>query len=486
MMRFSPVILFALAARGRPGCGAFEPPVSATSAATARRRREGPTFDCRGPRGLRRGISRPRPGLGWPRTGSTTTALASSSPSSPLFPSDDSEYEQSGRATLPAPPEDPFDEAVDRLASALVGPRRSTDSGDDDGAASPPFEYQLRTVIRVVVPSLLAAAVSTVAYAPAVAALTGMHTSLSGNSPDLYNDQVLTVLSNDLSQYVQNILTTCALLFGMLVGQTYYFMYQQQELVFYALFAEVTEAKSLLEQISLMSYGRQDLYTSLLSRMKDYVEDDLRLLCVKDPVDLTSRLPREDPLESILYATSVGLPGVAYDTVKDLRVARAGRCAALQRKLPALHVHCLRLLGVIVLVTFPVCGSGSQAIAPNVLVLQSYMFGVLAFGLMLVLNVVEELRNSRTKMGAYNVNTVLNVMVRGLEEELYDRLDGKIWSGVSPGLPMAAEELAESSQEYPRIGTLEDADVTEQSSLSKRQRMRLWLQRKVARPSTTP
>jgi len=485
MMRFSPVILFALAARGRPGCGAFEPPVSATSAATARRRREGPTFDCRGPRCLRRGISRPRPVLGWPRTG-TTTALASSSPSSPLFPSDDSEYEQSGRATLPAPPEDPFDEAVDRLASALVGPRRSTDSGDDDGAASPPFEYQLRTVIRVVVPSLLAAAVSTVAYAPAVAALTGMHTSLSGNSPDLYNDQVLTVLSNDLSQYVQNILTTCALLFGMLVGQTYYFMYQQQELVFYALFAEVTEAKSLLEQISLMSYGRQDLYTSLLSRMKDYVEDDLRLLCVKDPVDLTSRLPREDPLESILYATSVGLPGVAYDTVKDLRVARAGRCAALQRKLPALHVHCLRLLGVIVLVTFPVCGSGSQAIAPNVLVLQSYMFGVLAFGLMLVLNVVEELRNSRTKMGAYNVNTVLNVMVRGLEEELYDRLDGKIWSGVSPGLPMAAEELAESSQEYPRIGTLEDADVTEQSSLSKRQRMRLWLQRKVARPSTTP
>ena len=269
--------------------------------------------------------------------------------------------------------------------------------------------------------------------------------------------------------------------------QTYYFMYQQQELVFYALFAEVTEAKSLLEQISLMSYGRQDLYASLLSRMKDYVENDLRMLCVTDPVDLTSRLPRDDPLESILYATSVGLPGVAYDTVKDLRVARAARCGALQRKLPALHVHCLRLLGVIVLATFPVCGSGSQAIAPNVLVLQSYMFGVLAFGLMLVLNVVEELRNSRTKMGAYNVNTVLGVMVSGLEEELYDRLDGKIWSGVSPGLPMAASELAESSQqEYTRIETSEDADAAEHSSLSKRQRMRSWLQRRVLRPSTAP
>ena len=191
MMRFSPVILFALAARGRrPGCCAFEPPVPATT------------------------HRRPRP---------RRTGLAASTPSSPLFPSDDSEYEQSGRPpTGPsrdaaAPPGDPFDEGVDRLASALVGQRRP--AGGEDGAASPPVEYQLRTVIRVVLPSLLVAAASTVAYEPIVAALTGLHTSLSEASPDLYDDRVLTVLSNDLSQYVQNILTTCALLFGMLVGQ---------------------------------------------------------------------------------------------------------------------------------------------------------------------------------------------------------------------------------------------------------------------------
>ncbi|KAL7530856.1 hypothetical protein ACHAXR_007838 [Thalassiosira sp. AJA248-18] len=324
-----------------------------------------------------------------------------------------------------------------------------------------PLSYQIRTVVRVTLPSILVAIAASAVYPSLVQLLvhipgdggagagagladvttTTTTTTLSimdggANNNLLYTDQVLTVLSNDLSQYVQNILTTCALLFGMLVGQTYYFMYQQQELVFYALFAEVTEAKSLLEQISLMTYGRPGLYPSLISRMNDYVQNDLKVLSVKDPIAVTSGLPRDDPLESILYATSVGLPGVMYETVKSLRQARANRCGALQRKLPALHIYCLRLLGVIVMAAFPVCGSGSQAIAPNVLVLQSYMFGILAFALTLVLNVVEELRNSR-KMGAYNVDGILEVMVSGLEQELEERLEGEIWGvGVSPGLPV--------------------------------------------------
>jgi len=54
---------------------------------------------------------------------------------------------------------------------------------------------------------------------------------------------------------------------------------------------------------------------------------------------------------------------VVYETVKSLRQARAERCSALQNKLPLLHIYLLRLLIVIVLATFPVCGSGSQAIA---------------------------------------------------------------------------------------------------------------------------
>lgn len=101
-----------------------------------------------------------------------------------------------------------------------------------------PLSYQIRTVVRVVLPSVLAAAVSAAAYPtmahwlvdlPAASSNVGTVDGGAANANNmLYTDQVLTVLSNDLSQYVQNILTTCALLFGMLVGQTYYFMYQQQ------------------------------------------------------------------------------------------------------------------------------------------------------------------------------------------------------------------------------------------------------------------
>lgn len=255
-----------------------------------------------------------------------------------------------------------------------------------------------------------------------------------------------------------------------------------------------------------MTYGRPGLYPSLLSRMNDYVQDDLKMLSVKEPTLLTSRLPRDDPLESILYATSVGLPGVVYETVKSLRQARADRCSALQNKLPLLHIYLLRLLTVIVLATFPVCGSGSQAIAPNVLVLQSYMFGVLAFGLTLVVNVVEELRNSRNK-GAYNVDGVLEVMVGGLEKELEERLDGKFWGiGVSPSPPVrditdrsssiaikidadsfdgAKKEIAKISEvvgEQNNVWAEPDISADEGSkTIPRRKRVASWLQRKILR-----
>ena len=339
-----------------------------------------------------------------------------------------------------------------------------------------PLSYQMRTVVRVLLPSLVFAVIGTLVYPSMAQFLVHLPSEAIGGSMNndniLYTDEVLTVLSNDLSQYVQNILTTCALLFGMLVGQTYYFMYQQQEHIFFALFEEVTEAKSLLEQISLIAYGRQSLYPSLLARMNDYVKNDLKMLSVQEPTAATSRLPKDDPLESILYATSVGVPGVMYETVKSLRQARATRCGALQRKLPNIHILLLRLLGVIVLTTFPICGSGSQAIAPNVLILQSYMFGILVFGLTVVINVVEELRNSR-KMGAYNADGVLAVMVGGLEEELQERLDGKIWTGVSPTLPYSRDGVFREDN----LLIIETDSIP--SSVSRLSRVKDWLRAKV-------
>lgn len=199
------------------------------------------------------------------------------------------------------------------------------------------------------------------------------------------------------------------------------------------------------------------MYPVLLSHLDEYVRHDLGELSVRDPIDVVAYAGRsgtststsmsmsnDDPLESMMYATSVGVPGPMYDTVLSLRRARSERCGALQSKLPDVHVHVLRLLGVIVLTTFPVCGSGSSAIAPNVLVLQSYMFGILAFGLTAVLGVVEELRDStRRSGGAYGVDGALGVMVSGLVEELDERMDGEYCGGpmlkvACPGPPPAA------------------------------------------------
>ena len=440
-----------------------------------------------------------------------------------LFPSDDSDYEYSSivdgsvreNSLSIGTTFDPIDSIANWVSDRFVeqslqrqetsvlesySPGSTLDAIAQASNTYTPLSYQVRTIVRVILPSILIGVVGTSVYPSMVEWLVGLPSSTYDDNGILYNDQVLTVLSNDLSQYVQNILTTCALLFGILVGQTYYFMYQQQENIFYALFDEVTEAKSLLEQISLMTYGRPGLYPSLLSRMNDYVQDDLKMLSVKDPTLLTSRLPKDDPLESILYATSVGIPGNIYETVKSLRQARAERCSALQNKLPLLHIYLLRLLTVIVLATFPVCGSGSQAIAPNVLVLQSYMFGVLGFGLTLVVNVVEELRNSRNNKGAYNVDGVLEVMVGGLEKELNERLDGKFWGiGVSPSPPIkdvtdrsngavvkidtdnfdgVKEEIAKISE-----GVVDEKNADEglETRPQRRRRVASWLRRQISR-----
>jgi hypothetical protein len=106
---------------------------------------------------------------------------------------------------------------------------------------------QLKTLARISIPSIVAGVVATVAFP-----------FLALTLATLMNDAgVFAVLSQDSSQFVQNFLTVAGLLFSILVGQTYYFMYIQQEAVYYSLFNEVTEAKSLLEQVALVCQGRR-------------------------------------------------------------------------------------------------------------------------------------------------------------------------------------------------------------------------------------
>jgi hypothetical protein len=204
---------------------------------------------------------------------------------------------------------------------------------------------------------------------------------------------------------------------------------KQQEAIYLALFEEVTMAKSLLEQVALVSQGRQLLYQQILTCIQDYVRYDLTKFNDIEPAEWIARRPCDDPLEEVLYLTSVGEPSLVYQTVRSLRQARATRLGALQRKLPQLHTVLLWTLAAIVLFTFPLLGAGVQTIGGyGILRVQSWYLGIIVLAISLTMGVINELR-SPGQVGAYNARAVLTVMVTGLEEELELRLKGDIGGG---------------------------------------------------------
>jgi hypothetical protein len=287
--------------------------------------------------------------------------------------------------------------------------------------------FQFTTLARLCIPSILAGVACYFAF-PAMA---------MGLSSMMRSDGVFKVLSVDSSQFVQNFLSVSSLLFSILVGQTYYFLYTQQESVYYALFSEVTEAKSLLEQIALVCQGRS-IYPRCLEAISRYVRLDLKMLSA-DPAVLLSSRPVDDPLESIMYMTSVGVPSTVYETVRSLREARARRLGALQRKLPRIHMNLLWILAAIELVSFPLLGAGTQTLGGyKLLTVEGVLFGVMTAGIVLTLRVVGELW--RPAGGAYNVDSVLSVMVSGMESELEARMAGsKVYK--SPSAPRDGETM---------------------------------------------
>jgi Protein of unknown function (DUF4239) len=247
----------------------------------------------------------------------------------------------------------------------------------------------------------------------------------------------------------------------VIVARTDYFLYTQQESIYYALFAEVTEAKSLLEQVALVCQGRS-MYPRCLQSIARYVQDDLKQIQC-DPAVLLSARPVDDPLESIMYMTSVGVPSMVYETVKSLREARARRLGALQRKLPSIHMLLLWVLAAIELVSFPLLGAGTQTLGGyNLLTVEGILFGVMTGGIVLTLRIVGELW--RPAGGAYNVDAVLSIMVSGLEEELRARMTAS--AGRSAAAKLGHESNVASSTMAPsgaRELDIESATALKQS-----------------------
>ncbi|MGK3741113.1 MAG: hypothetical protein ACI8RD_005928 [Bacillariaceae sp.] len=82
------------------------------------------------------------------------------------------------------------------------------------------------SLLRVGIPSFIFAASAKIS-----------HPYISLELANAINDSgVFAVVSQDASQYIQNILTTSGLTFSILVGQTYYFMYQVSTTISYTVY----------------------------------------------------------------------------------------------------------------------------------------------------------------------------------------------------------------------------------------------------------
>ena len=135
----------------------------------------------------------------------------------------------------------------------------------------------------------------------------------------------------------------------------------------------------------------------------------------------TTQIVFRDPLEELLYASSVGLPSThVYESVKDARAARARRLGALQRKLPGVQFALLYTLGGGILASFILAVAGY---APGVsVVFEAHGFGALTFALVACLRVLRDIWDPTS--GAYSVSAVLETMTEGLEDELDALLAG--------------------------------------------------------------
>jgi hypothetical protein len=270
--------------------------------------------------------------------------------------------------------------------------------------------------------------------------------SSNGNGYETLN----LILTDNSNQFIQNIHNFLALTFAFLAGSTLQFMLRQQDTLYKALFDEVNALIGLLEQIGLMSEGRRDLYRTMLQCISTYLDYDLKLVTeykdirkgysfmtplsyLRDEMEasrenlpslLLSTRPDNDPLETILYITSVGEPSSIYSSVKELRHARAKRLGALQRKMPEINMYLLYTLGTTVFVSFPFVAAGSETVGGEAL-LQLFRthLSIGVFAMCIIFGIINELKRPEIA-SAYSVDyDILGKMLSGLEKELGERME---------------------------------------------------------------
>lgn len=334
--------------------------------------------------------------------------------------------------------------------------RINLQSGFDD---SPPSEktinslqrtLQYQTLSRIIIPSIGIASAAYLSFSPITRSLaTAIHDAFDGANTGYGYETLNLILTDNSNQFIQNAHNLLALIFTFLTGNTLFFMYRQQETLYYALFEEISALTSLLEQSALLSEGR-GVYRILLDSISNYIENDLKLVTdyktiqgqdksssivsyLLDEMDLPredlpalllSRRPKDDPLEAILYVTSVGEPSAIYGTVRELRQARAKRLGALQRKMPEVNMYLLYTLGFSVWISFPIVATGAQTVGGEALLdVFRTQLSIGIFAMCGLLGIINELKRPEIA-SAYNVDySLLWIMIDGIEKDLHSRME---------------------------------------------------------------
>ena len=121
----------------------------------------------------------------------------------------------------------------------------------------------ISTLLRIGTPSVLAALLGFLYF-----------DNLSLYLSSTLDNDTLRILANDNAngQFVQNFLISAGTLFAILAGNAYSDLYEQQERIFVSLYDEVTVAKLLLEQLTLVGQARP-WYAASLRCMRAYVSE---------------------------------------------------------------------------------------------------------------------------------------------------------------------------------------------------------------------
>ena len=290
---------------------------------------------------------------------------------------------------------------------------------------------------RIAIPSLSASLLCFFTFSASTHAIFDyVQTSFDGLETGAGYEALNLILTDNSNQFIQNAHNFLSLNFCFLTSSTFSFLYNNQVKLYHALFEELSLLFSLVEQVALCSEGRKQVYKLLLLAIQRYINEDLKVITTISssnssnktnredlPLILLCQMPQNDPLQSVLYLTSVGQPSYIYSTIKSLRKARSIRLASLQRKMPEVNMYLLYILGFTTWVTFPLVTAGSYTVGGEELIdLFRNQLSLGVFGMGLVLGIINELKQPEVG-SAYNVDySILGTMLDGLEKEVNGRL----------------------------------------------------------------